>query len=343
MRAMRKAVEFGVRVQPDLVALTGDILSGPRARDAVVHALERLRPPLGIFAVLGNHDVGDTHDPFSRGIVIDDWGAAPVTVLRDSSAVVEWRGCEIELGGVDPRLFADGANLPAERLFTRPGAVRVLLSHFPDVPAEMPPGTCSLALCGHLHGGQICLPGPQRQGAPVAPLLPLQRGRLRGARGDGGRLARARHHARAVPALRAARGQPAAAAAARRGSRSHRRPYTRFMTDPTAAGAAESVHSPGVSAHISHAVIAAYAAAAAREVAGVHALTGGHLGRLERRGDPDRLGVRVTAAGEAVDLELHVVTAVGRVDPRRRRRGRAVGAHLSGLDDRPGRRRVSWS
>jgi uncharacterized alkaline shock family protein YloU len=71
------------------------------------------------------------------------------------------------------------------------------------------------------------------------------------------------------------------------------------------------VHSPGVSAHISHAVIAAYAAAAAREVAGVHALTGGHLGRLERRGDPDRLGVRVTAAGEAVDLELHVITEWG--------------------------------
>jgi uncharacterized protein len=157
-RTMRKGVGFGARVQPDLVALTGDILSGPRAREAVVRALERLRPPLGIFAVLGNHDVGDTHDPFSRGIVIDDWGAAPVTVLRDSSAVVEWRGREIELGGVAPRLFADGVNLPAERLFTRPGAVRVLLSHFPDVPAEMPPGTCSLALCGHLHGGQICLP-----------------------------------------------------------------------------------------------------------------------------------------------------------------------------------------
>ena len=158
-RTMRRGVEFGARVQPDLVVLTGDILSGPRAREAVVRALERLRPPLGIFAVLGNHDVGDTHDPFSRGIVIDDWGAAPVTVLGDSSAVVEWRGCEIELGGVDPRPFADGVNLPAERLFTRPGAVRVLLSHFPDVPAEMPPGTCSLALCGHLHGGQICLPG----------------------------------------------------------------------------------------------------------------------------------------------------------------------------------------
>jgi uncharacterized alkaline shock family protein YloU len=70
------------------------------------------------------------------------------------------------------------------------------------------------------------------------------------------------------------------------------------------------VHSAGVSAHISHAVIAAYAAAAAREVAGVHALTGGHLARLERR-DPDRLGVRVATAGEGVDLELHLVTEWG--------------------------------
>jgi hypothetical protein len=119
-----------------------------------------LRPPLGIFAVLGNHDVGDTHDPFSRGIVIEDWGSAPVTVLRDSSAVVEHHGHEIELAGVDPRLFAERRNRPPELLFTRPGAVRMLLSHFPDVPAAMPPGTCSLALSGHLHGGQICLPRP---------------------------------------------------------------------------------------------------------------------------------------------------------------------------------------
>ena len=214
VRAMRKAVEVGVRWQPDLVALTGDILSHGRARAAVVAAMEGLRPPLGIFAVLGNHDVGDTHDPFSRGVVIDDWGGAPVTMLRDRSAVVEWRGREIELAGVDPRLFAEGRNRPPEQLFTRPGALRVLLSHFPDVPAEMPPGTCSLALCGHLHGGQICLPGPVRQGAAVAPLVSLRRGRLRGARDDRGGLARARHDTRAVPALRPARGEPAAPAAA---------------------------------------------------------------------------------------------------------------------------------
>ncbi|HEX3329200.1 MAG TPA: metallophosphoesterase [Gaiellales bacterium] len=161
VRAVRKAAALGVAWQPDLVALTGDILSHGRSRDAVVRAMEELRPRLGTFAVLGNHDVGDTNDPFSRGIVIEDWGSAPVTLLRDEVAVIEADGYEIEIGGVDPALFAEGRNRPPEKLFTRPEAFRILLSHFPDVPAQMRPGTCSLALCGHLHGGQICLPTPR--------------------------------------------------------------------------------------------------------------------------------------------------------------------------------------
>lgn len=160
LRSMRKAIRMGVEWEPDLVALTGDVLSNRRARDPVVAALEELSPPLGIFVSLGNHDVGDTHDPFSRGVVIEDWGRAHVTVLRDSAAVVEWRGCTIELAGVDPRLFAERRNRPPELVFSRPDAFRILLSHFPDIPSSMPPGTATLSLCGHLHGGQICLPGP---------------------------------------------------------------------------------------------------------------------------------------------------------------------------------------
>ena len=138
VRAMRKAVELGVRWQPDLVALTGDILGHGRARGAVVAAMEGLRPPLGMFAVLGNHDVGDTHDPFSRGIVIDDWGEAPVTLLRDRSAVVEGAGVRSR----SPAWSRDlrGWTQPAAGEAVRPDALRILLTHFPEVPAEMPRG-----------------------------------------------------------------------------------------------------------------------------------------------------------------------------------------------------------
>jgi len=76
----------------------------------------------------------------------------------------------------------------------------------------------------------------------------------------------------------------------------------------------ESIHSAAASAHISHAVIATYAAAAAVEVDGVHAIAGGQRGRI----DPDRVpkGVRITAEGEAIGLELHLITEWGASIPR---------------------------
>jgi uncharacterized alkaline shock family protein YloU len=71
----------------------------------------------------------------------------------------------------------------------------------------------------------------------------------------------------------------------------------------------ESVHSAKVHAHISHAVIATYAADAAGEVDGVHALLGGHFGSLDRRTDPERAAkaVRVTSRGDGIALDVHLL------------------------------------
>lgn len=84
------------------------------------------------------------------------------------------------------------------------------------------------------------------------------------------------------------------------------------MADPPSAPL-ESVHSPTVSAHISHAVIASYAAAAAREVAGVHSITDGHAGLRERRSEFDRppRGVRVAADDEGIALHIHLIVEYG--------------------------------
>ncbi len=85
------------------------------------------------------------------------------------------------------------------------------------------------------------------------------------------------------------------------------------MAEPPTGTPVESVHSPSVSAHISHAVIATYAAAATREVAGVRGIPDGHLGLLERRAEPDRAprGVRVQSDGGRVALEVHLVAEWG--------------------------------
>ena len=100
----------------------------------------------------------------------------------------------------------------------------------------------------------------------------------------------------------------------------------------------ESVHSQAVRAHISHAVIATYAADAAVEVEGVHALVGGRVGSLtgapSRSGRPRRCASR--AAPAAPWRSDRPGRHVGFVDPRGRRRvSSAVGAYLESMVDLP--------
>lgn len=159
LRTMQAAVAYGVSQQPDMVVVTGDIIAHPRGQQRVFDQLARLDPPLGMFASLGNHDTGSTRDPFSRGVVPDSWGDAPVQLLRDRSVMVKHGGVPIEVAGLEPEPWIRGLSRP-ERLFTGPGGLRILLAHFPDVVDDLPPGACSLVLAGHLHGGQICLPRP---------------------------------------------------------------------------------------------------------------------------------------------------------------------------------------
>jgi uncharacterized alkaline shock family protein YloU len=84
------------------------------------------------------------------------------------------------------------------------------------------------------------------------------------------------------------------------------------MADPS-ADPIESVHSPSASAHISHAVIATYAAAAAREVEGVAGISDGLLGGLDRRLSEERppRGLKVISDGDRIRVELRLVADWG--------------------------------
>ncbi|HYW29104.1 MAG TPA: metallophosphoesterase [Gaiellales bacterium] len=159
VRTMRMAVSYGVARQPDMVVVTGDIITHRWGHRAVLEQLARLQPPLGMYGSLGNHDTGDTRDPFSRAVIPDDWGGAPMQLLRDRSVAVEHRGESIEVAGMEPEPWSRGDARPAA-LFTTDASLRILLAHFPDVVDDLPEGACSLVLAGHLHGGQICLPRP---------------------------------------------------------------------------------------------------------------------------------------------------------------------------------------
>jgi predicted MPP superfamily phosphohydrolase len=151
-RAVERAVEWVIERQPDLVLISGDLLSRPRAEPKLRALLSRLP---GSFAVLGNHDFALSRDPFSKPAELEDLGRT--VLLEDEARTIELRGRRVQLVGVDPRTYRRGRSRP-ERLADPDADLRILLCHFPNVIDKLPSGVFDLVLAGHLHGGQICIP-----------------------------------------------------------------------------------------------------------------------------------------------------------------------------------------
>ena len=153
-RAVERAVEWAAERDPDLVCITGDLVSRPRGEPVLrdlLHTLPRA------YAVLGNHDVAYSRDPFSRSAGLTE--LEPARLLVDEAATVDVRGMRVQVVGVDPRTYRSGHARPAE--LADPNAdVRILLCHFPRVFEQLPRGVFDLVLTGHMHDGQISLPLP---------------------------------------------------------------------------------------------------------------------------------------------------------------------------------------
>ncbi len=150
--AVERAVDWVAKRKPDLVAITGDLVSRPSGEPLLREQLARLERP---FVVLGNHDVEHSRDPFSRAAGLTD--LSPARLLVDESETVELRGRRIQIVGVDPRAYRHGHSRPWE-LADESADLRVLLCHFPSVLSFLPPGVFDLVLSGHMHDGQIALP-----------------------------------------------------------------------------------------------------------------------------------------------------------------------------------------
>ena len=159
-RAAEEAVAWIAERKPDLVCVTGDLVSRRRG----VPLLERLLGELGeCYVVLGNHDYADSRDPFSQ--LIDPGvfaGIDGVTLLADEATELELRGLRVQLVGVEPRTYARRKARPAE-LADPAAALRILLCHFPGIVRRVPDGAFHLVLAGHLHAGQIAIPLPGRK------------------------------------------------------------------------------------------------------------------------------------------------------------------------------------
>lgn len=141
------------QVDYDLCVITGDFRARTHgSHDAAIAALAQICPYLkgSIYAILGNHD----SIRMAPGIE-----ALGITLLLNESVRVERGGATIHLAGIDDPHYFQVDNLDRAAQHIPSGAVAVLLSHSPEIYRLAAHAGFDLMLCGHTHGGQICLPG----------------------------------------------------------------------------------------------------------------------------------------------------------------------------------------
>lgn len=147
----------------DAVVLTGDYHDhighgGGLSLELMLRLISKLPHPR--FCVFGNHDF------LSRVAVFERAG---LPVLLNEHATIARGGQQIHVCGVDDPRFFRTHDLARARLGIPPGSITILLAHSPQVAEEAAALGYSLMLCGHTHGGQLCLPGgiPVLRNAPV--------------------------------------------------------------------------------------------------------------------------------------------------------------------------------
>jgi predicted MPP superfamily phosphohydrolase len=140
--------------KPDLILIAGDF-SGDRtlrtrlySETEIAASLSGLRAPLGVYAVLGNHDHWRDGPAMKRAVT-----AAGIPVLVNQAV----RAGPLTIAGADD---IHTGNADVEALMRSAAAFpgpAIVLSHSPDIAPVLPP-QFGLVLAGHTHCGQIVLP-----------------------------------------------------------------------------------------------------------------------------------------------------------------------------------------
>lgn len=149
-------VDAALAENPDLVLLGGDLVDY-RAPDDVrplLAELARLRAPLGVYGVWGNHEFSRYPNPSDLERFRAGLENAGVRVLVNEGVDIR---SDLHFVGLD--VDRVGPMRLAGAIADRPASSACLLAtHKPDMLPRIPP-EIDLTLMGHTHGGQVRLPG----------------------------------------------------------------------------------------------------------------------------------------------------------------------------------------
>lgn len=151
--AMQHVSEVVDGMQYDLCVLTGDYRGktfGPfdATLDGVAKVMAHLRQP--VYGVLGNHDTIQ---------MVPAMEAMGIHMLLNECETIARGDQRIYLAGVDDAHFYRVDNIEKAASHIPRDAFSVLLSHTPEIYRQAAHANFDLMLCGHTHGGQLCLPG----------------------------------------------------------------------------------------------------------------------------------------------------------------------------------------
>jgi uncharacterized protein len=141
----------------DLCVLTGDFRAterGPFTEIGILEPLAAVRRAVratdGFLATLGNHDAADMVPHLRR---------LGLLVLINQTHDVRRGGQAIALTGLDDVHSYYTPAADAALAAHDPGTFGIVLAHSPEMAGEAAAAGYDMYLCGHCHGGQLCLPG----------------------------------------------------------------------------------------------------------------------------------------------------------------------------------------
>ncbi len=141
-------------IRYDIAVLGGDYAFHYDLTEIAVERTRQITETLlsrgAVYGLLGNHD------RYEMGLLLEAWG---VRMLVNEEAVLEKDGQTLSLVGIDDCHYYKSDDLAAAVAGLDGDPFRILLSHSPEIINKALPCRIDLCVCGHTHGGQVCLPG----------------------------------------------------------------------------------------------------------------------------------------------------------------------------------------
>ena len=143
-------------LNPDFIVLTGDIVDAEISRvSKAIEEISKLKAPLGIYFVLGNHEYFHSIEPLMKALK-----TLKIVVLENACVQIQKGESRLNLAGVydlfGRRIGALEPNLDKALEKRNPNYPLVLLAHQPKFALEVEEShNVDLILSGHTHGGQI--------------------------------------------------------------------------------------------------------------------------------------------------------------------------------------------